>query len=78
MNPAVVPQMKGIAAVPKVIAPRVAEVSPKTAAVVDETTRLRSTLRLAVDVEQGHVQDSWTCSKLHPESGDDRQETCRS
>ena len=44
MNPAVVPQVKGMAAVPKVIAPMVAEVSPKTAAVVDETTRLQSML----------------------------------
>lgn len=38
--------MNGTAAVPKVIAPRVAEVSPKTTAVVDETTMLRSMLLL--------------------------------
>ena len=74
MNPAVVPQMKGMAAVPKVIAPIVAEVSPKTAAVVDETTRLRSMLGLAAIYET--LQYAWTCSQLHPESGDDRQETC--
>ena len=53
MNPAVVPQMNGMAAVPKVIAPRVAEVRPKTTAVVDETTMLRSMLRLAGDGKWG-------------------------
>ena len=47
MKPAVVPQINGTAAVPKVIAPSVAEVSPNTTAVVDETTMLRSMLRLA-------------------------------
>jgi hypothetical protein len=36
--------MKGIAALPRVSAPRLAEVRPKTIAVVEETTILRSIL----------------------------------